>query len=283
MSNHASFAGKTAIVTGATGGVGSALAKKLAEDERMNVAMADLDQERLDQVAAGINGETLPKALDVSDRNAYTAYIDEVEEKYGPLDYLCNVAAIMPINDFDAEDDALTHKIIAVNLEAVVHSTKEAARRMKSRGSGHIINVASGAGWLAGGGVATYVGTKFGVVGYSESVDLELKGSGVHISVVAPAVIKSEMSAGLKDVRGVRAVEPWEVADAIIGVMRKPKFATFVPRAIGAMSLGFSAVPYRLRHFLMSLSKTDKLLLDADRSARKQYEERVAASARDDD
>ena len=243
--------------------------------------MADLDQSKLDEVAAGISGEVMPKALDVSDTQAYTAYMDEVEEKFGPLDYLCNVAAIMPINDFDAEDDALTHKIIAVNLEAVVHSTKEAARRMKKRDSGHIINVASGAGWLAGGGVATYVGTKFGVVGYTESVDLELQGTGVHVSVVAPAVIKSEMSKGLKDVRGVRAVEPYEVADAIIGVMRKPKFATFVPRAIGAMSLGFSAVPYRPRHFLMKLSKTDKLLLQADKEARKEYEQRVADSAKE--
>ena len=278
MAKNGSFAGKVAIVTGATGGVGSALAKKLAEAQGMKVAMADLDQSKLDEVAAGISGETMPKALDVSDTSAYTALMDEVEERFGPLDYLCNVAAIMPINDFDAEDDALTHKIIAVNLEAVVHSTKEAARRMKKRDSGHIINVASGAGWLAGGGVATYVGTKFGVVGYTESVDLELHGTGVHVSVVAPAVIKSEMSKGLKDVRGVRAVEPYEVADAIIGVMRKPKFATFVPRAIGAMSLGFSAVPYGPRHFLMKMAKTDKLLLQADRAARREYEQRVADS-----
>src|SRR5262245_35158786 len=117
MANQ-SFAGRTAIVTGATGGVGSALAKKLAEEQGMKVAMADLDQGRLDEVAAGISGEVLPKALDVSDPKAYTAFMDDVEEKLGPIDFLCNVAAIMPINDFDAEDDAMTHKIVAVNLEA---------------------------------------------------------------------------------------------------------------------------------------------------------------------
>ena len=152
MANNGSFAGRTAIVTGATGGVGSALAKKLAEDEGMKVAMADLDQAKLDEVAAGIRGETLPKALDVSDPQAYTAYIDEVEQQFGPLDYLCNVAAIMPINDFDAEDDAMTHQIIAVNLEAVIHSTKEAARRMKTRGSGHVVNPPPAPGGLPGAG-----------------------------------------------------------------------------------------------------------------------------------
>ena len=73
MAKNGSFAGKVAIVTGATGGVGSALAKKLAEAQGMKVAMADLDQSKLDEVAAGISGETMPKALDVSDTSAYTA------------------------------------------------------------------------------------------------------------------------------------------------------------------------------------------------------------------
>jgi short-subunit dehydrogenase len=187
------------------------------------------------------------------------------------------VAAIMPISAFDEERDAMSVRIVAVNLEAVIHSTKEAARRMKPRGSGHIVNVASGAGWLAGGGVATYVATKFGVVGYSESVSMELRGSGVDISVVAPAVIKTEMSKGLKDVRGVRAVEPWEVADGIIDVLQYPRFAAFVPRSIGVMAMGFSAVPYKLRHFLTRISRTDLLLLNADQSARVDYERRVAA------
>lgn len=272
--------GKVGVVTGATGGVGSALAERLAR-KGAKVAMADLKQDALDAVAARIGDNVLPMALDVSDRGAYSRYLDAVEERLGPLDFLCNVAAIMPISAFDDERPAMTSRILDVNLEAVIHSTKDAARRMKQRGSGHIVNVVSGAGWLAGGGVATYVASKFGVLGYSESVAMELRGTGVAISVVAPAVIKTEMSKGLKDVRGVRAVEPWEVADAIIAVLEKPRFAKFVPKSIGVMCMTFSAVPYRVRHFLTRVTGTDLLLLKADRNARADYERAVAAAIED--
>jgi len=124
---------------------------------------------------------------------------------------------------------------------------------------------------------ATYVASKFGVVGYSESVALELHGTGVEISVVAPAVIQTEMSAGLKEVRGLKPSTPEDVAEAIIDGLRRPRFAVFQPKAIGAMAFTFSAMRYRLRHALARLAKRDKLLLDFDPSARAAYETRVTA------
>jgi short-subunit dehydrogenase len=272
-----SLNGKVAVVTGASGGVGSALARKLAQ-RGVKVAMADLHQDKLEAVAASItSGTVLPMALDVSEREAYSRYLDEVELRLGPIDFLCNVAAIMPISPFDEERNDMTQRILDVNLGAIIYSTKDACRRMKARGSGHVVNVASGASWLAGGGVATYCASKFGLLGYTESVKMELRGTGVEVSVVVPAVIKSEMSKGLKDVRGVRAVDPAEVADGIIRVLERPKFAEFVPKSIGVMSLGFSAVPYRIRHLLTRVSRTDLLLLQADQSARTDYEQRLAA------
>jgi short-subunit dehydrogenase len=242
----------------------------------VKVGMADLDQDRLDAVAVEAGGTTLAMAVDLSDLDAYVNFMDEVESQLGPIDFLCNVAAIMPISPFDAENAAVTSKIIDVNLRAVIHSTQEAARRMKPRGDGHIVNVVSGAGWLAGGGVATYCASKFGVLGYTESVRMEARSSGVEVSVVAPAIVKTKMSEGLKDVRGVRAVEPEEVADAIVNLLQRPgKFAVFVPPSIGAMCLTFSAFPYRIRHLLTRLSRTDLLLLQADMNKRAEYEERV--------
>jgi short-subunit dehydrogenase len=270
--------GKTAIVTGATGGVGKATAKALAR-EGVKVAMADLDQQAVEDAAREVGSGAIGMALDVTDLDAYTRFIDEVESRLGPLDILCNVAGIMPIGRFEEERDTISARIIDVNLTAVVHSTKDAARRMLARGSGHIVNVASGAGWIAGGGGATYCASKFGVVGYSESVALELRGTGVEISVVAPAVIKTEMSVGLKEVKGVRASEPEEVAAAIVDGLKRPKFAIFVPKAIGIMAMSFSAMPYRIRHFLARSANTDKLLLDFDATARAGYEDRVAQTA----
>jgi NAD(P)-dependent dehydrogenase (short-subunit alcohol dehydrogenase family) len=272
-----SLNGKVAIVTGGTGGVGKALSKALAR-KGAKVGLCDLDPAKVEAAVAEIGSGVIGRAVDVTDAEAYSAFMDEVERELGPLDVLVNVAAIMPIGPFEAEKDSTTRRIVDINLTAVIISTKDAARRMKTRGSGHIVNVASGAGWVAGGGGATYVASKFGVVGYTESVALELHGSGIDISVMAPAVIKSEMSAGLKEVRGLRPSTPEEVAEAIIGGLERPRFAIFQPKAMGAMAFMFSAMPYRVRHALARLAKSDKLLLDFDAGARAAYEARVTAA-----
>src|ERR1700730_11161053 len=156
------LSGKTAIVTGAAGGVGKATAEAL-ERQGVKVALADLDQAAVDLAAAETGSGAIGMALDVTDLGAYSRYIDEVERRLGPLDILCNVAGVMPVGPFESEPDNITERIIEVNLSAVIHSTKDAARRFKQRGSGHIVNVASGAGWIAGGGGATYCASKFGV------------------------------------------------------------------------------------------------------------------------
>jgi NAD(P)-dependent dehydrogenase (short-subunit alcohol dehydrogenase family) len=273
------LSGKVAVVTGATGGVGSALVRKFAA-AGTKVAAVDLDQDKLDALIAEIGASNaVGFALDVSDRVAYSALLDNVEERFGPLDFLCNVAAIMPVAPFDAEDPDLTDRVIDVNLRAVVHSTKDAARRMRPRGSGHIVNVASGAGWLAGGGVSTYCASKFGLVGYSESVAQELSGTGINISVVAPGVVKTDLSKGFAQVRGVRAVEPEEVADGILSVIHKPQFAKFVPAPLGVMSLMFSGMPYRVRDFLTRISGTRNIALKSDMAQRAEYERWVADGA----
>lgn len=274
--------GKVSLVTGATGGLGKALARALVR-EGMKVAMADLDQARLDRVAAEIGGETLPLQLDVTDLAAYASYIEEVEERIGPLYALCNVAGVMPGGPFELEADETTAREIAVNLAAVIHSTKVAGRKMKARGEGHIVNVASAGGWVACGGGATYCGTKFGVLGYSESVALELQGTGVEISVIAPGVINTELATGLKDIRGMRRLEPDEVAERVVETLQHPRFVTFVPRAIGAMSMGYSVIPYGPRHAISRFFKTDRLLLEADFEARREYERKVAGGTEVED
>jgi short-subunit dehydrogenase len=150
---------------------------------------------------------------------------------------------------------------------------------MKAAGSGHIVNVASAASWIAGGGGATYCASKFGLLGYCQSVALELNGTGVDISIVAPGVIETEMTAGVKDLRGVRKVTPEEVAATIIDVLERPRFVAFVPRSIGFMARTLTALPFGLRDLLSRLSNADKLMLEADMEARAGYEARAHGAA----
>ena len=278
MAQPRQISGKVAVVTGATGGVGNALAKALAR-EGANVAICDLDTELVEQAVVELNtlgsGKAIGSAVDLSDREAYSAFLAEVENELGPLDILVNNAGIMPVGRFEDESEATAARQIDVNFHAVLHGTKEALKSMKPRGTGHIVNVASGAGWVPGAGGVTYSATKFAVNGLTQALALELHGSGVDVSVVAPAVIKTQLSSGIKEVKGLRAVTPEEVADAIVAGLKKPRFGIFVPKAMAVMAHFYSVLPYKARGMLARTTGSDKLLLDVDEDARAAYEAKV--------
>jgi NAD(P)-dependent dehydrogenase (short-subunit alcohol dehydrogenase family) len=270
---------KTAIVTGGTRGVGRALAFALAA-KGVRVALCARSEDEARATAAEIGPGAFGCRVDVGNVADVAAFIDEVERRLGPLDILVNNAGIMPVGRLEEEPDETTRRILDVNLAGVIFGTKEAARRMKARGSGHIVNVVSAAGWVAGGGAATYCASKFGVVGYSEAAALELASAGVRVSVVAPGVVKTDLSLGVQEMRGLRSVTAEEVAATVIDVLERPRFAAYAPKRIGLLTKTYGAMPYRLRHELLRLTKTDTAVLEADMKARQQYEARAVENGR---
>jgi len=265
--------GRVAVVTGGARGIGAATATALAR-AGVTVAIGDLDPDLAVQNASGI----WASKLDVTDRPAFTAFLDEVEERLGPIDVLVNNAGIMPLIRIEDEPDALTARILAVNLHAVIHGSREAVRRMKPRGRGHIVNVASVAAQIAFPGAATYAATKSGVLGFSEALRVELRGSGVAVSCVVPGLVATELASGI-DVRGYRPVGPDVVAGAIAGLVRRPRFIAYVPRSVGpTVKLGALA-GRRFGDWLQRLSRADTTVLGAIGSADRQaYEKRAAGS-----
>ena len=192
---------------------------------------------------------------------------------------LINNAGIMPVGPLDEEDDATAIRLLEINLHAVIHGTKEAMRRMKPRGTGHIVNVASSAGKSGFPNLATYCATKHGVVGLSEAVRIELRGTGVDVSVLMPGIVKTELSTGLVETRGFKNSTTEEVADAVVDALKFPRFDVFVPKSIGPTWALLNLVPRRAREAIGRALKIDRALLDADRGARAAYEARAAASA----
>jgi NAD(P)-dependent dehydrogenase (short-subunit alcohol dehydrogenase family) len=272
-----SLTGKVAAVTGGARGIGQALARALAR-EGVVVAIGDLDAAAAESAAAELGNGSIGLALDVTDRAGFTAFLDEVEQRLGPLDILVNNAGIMMVTPLDDEDDASVTRQLEINLHAVIHGTQEAMRRMKPRRTGHIVNVASLAGRAAGPGLATYCATKHGVIGMSEAVRAELRGTGVEITVVMPSYAQTELAAGVPNLRGVKRVTPEEIAAATVDAIKVPRFDVWSPRRLAAIVTLAAVLPRRWRE-AVARAMNSSGAVNTDPSARAAYEARAAASA----
>jgi short-subunit dehydrogenase len=265
-----------AVVTGGGRGIGRAIARAL-HGEGVRVAVADVDGPAAEQVADELGDGALGLALDVTDRPAFTAALDEVERRLGPLTIMVNNAGIMPVGSFEEESDATSTRQLELNLHAVLHGAKEAVRRMRPRGEGHVVNMASIAGKAGAPGAVTYSATKHGVVGLSEALRAELRGTGVRVSVVMPAFVETELSAGTGNLRGLRRATPEEVAAAVVDALRTGRFEVYVPRALKTLVALVAVMPRGLAEAL-ARQLNSGVLLRADRAARAAYEARAAAS-----
>ena len=217
--------------------------------------------------------------LDVTDLPGFTAFLDEVERRLGPIDVLVNNAGIMPVTPLEQESEASITRQLEINLRAVIHGTQEAMRRMRPRGTGHIVNIASLAGKAGYPGLATYSATKHAVVGLSEAVRFELRGSGVEVSCVMPGIVNTELASGMQEARGIKNLQPEQVTDEIVGALKLPRFDVFVPRSAGPLLKLAALLPRRAREALAHITKADQVAVTFDSSRRAAYESRAAASA----
>ncbi len=269
-----SLGGQVALVTGGARGIGRATARAFAA-HGMNVAIGDLTPELAERAAREIGGDTIGLALDVTVRETFERAVEAVETRLGPLDVLVNNAGIMPVGPFLEEEDATTRRIVDVNVHGVLHGMKIVLPRFVARGHGHVVNLASMAAKVPAPGGVTYSGSKHFVLGASDAVRQELRGSGVEVTCVMPGPVQTEMMAGLQPARGVRQVTAEEVAAAIVAVLRRPRFAVHVPAAAGRMHALSQLLPPRAREALMRAMRTDRVLTQIDHTARRMYEERV--------
>ena len=270
------IAGRVVAVTGAARGIGRATAAALAREDA-RVAIGDLDA-----AAAAATADELgcvSHELDVTDPESFERFLDWVEAQVGPLDVLVNNAGILHLGPFLEEDEAATRRQLDVNVMGVVHGTRLGLRRMRARGAGHLVNVASSAGKLAPPGIATYVATKHAVVGLTEAVRAEHRDSGIDFSIVLPGVVKTEMIAGYAASPVVKEIEPEDVAEAIVDALRRPRVNVFVPRSLGAVNRLAQMLPRAGGEWLGRALGVDRITWEADRSERTAYEARASRSA----
>jgi NAD(P)-dependent dehydrogenase (short-subunit alcohol dehydrogenase family) len=185
------------------------------------VAVGDVDLAGAEEVAREIGDGALAFPLDISDSDAFAAFLDAAEERHGPLAVMVNNAGIDWIGPFHEEPDEVTRREIAVNLFGATMGSKLALQRMLPRRSGHLVNVASGVGRVPLPGSATYSGTKHGLVGLTESLRLEYRESGVDFTLVHPAQVETGMLDGQARPRALPQVTADDVGAAVLDALNR--------------------------------------------------------------
>jgi len=203
--------GKTALVTGASRGIGLAIAKTFAQNGA-NVAFTYLSSVE--------KGEALEKALgelgvrakgyrsDASDYSAAEQLVNDVVEEFGSCDILVNNAGITRDNLLMRMDEAMWDEVINVNLKSVFNTVKAATRTFMKQKSGSIINLTSVVGLKGNAGQANYAASKAGIIGFTKSVALELGSRNIRSNAIAPGFIETEMTAQLDE----KTVDSWRAA-----------------------------------------------------------------------
>jgi NAD(P)-dependent dehydrogenase (short-subunit alcohol dehydrogenase family) len=267
--------GKVVAITGGTGGIGMATARA-AIAAGAKVALGDLDGEQAASDAASLGEGNFGARLDVTDMESFESFVDQAEEALGPLDALVNNAGVMILGALDEEPQEVTEKSVGVNLFGVMNGTKIAMRRMKPRGRGQIVNIASQAGKVGFPGGSTYCATKFAVVGLCESVRNELAGTGVGITCVMPGPVRTELASGIGNARGVRWLLPSEVGEAIVKAIVSGQPEVWVPPITRFLQSPTAVLPVGARDWLMRAFNADQVLAHReDAPGRQEYEKKV--------
>jgi short-subunit dehydrogenase len=270
------LSGASVAITGAARGIGYATARAFIA-AGAQVFIGDLDSDLAKTAAAELG--CVGTGLDVRSRESFAEFLAGIEP---PLDVLVNNAGIMPAGRFVDEPDAVTDAIVGVNLNGVLFGTKLVLPGMLTRGSGHIVNVASYLGEVPAAGLATYCATKHAVVGFSEALRDELADTGVTVTTVLPSAVRTDLVSGVKLGGLLPTVDPEDIAEAIVATCRSRTAIVAVPGWMRSYEAAAALLPDKMLGAIRGRLTRQRVLRSLDSAARAGYEERIRRGAGSD-
>ncbi|NHC15367.1 SDR family NAD(P)-dependent oxidoreductase [Motilibacter deserti] len=233
-----SSSGTTALVTGASGGIGAATALSLAA-EGMNVALVARRKDRLDELAERIRsegGNALAIEADITDQLQAAGAVAQAVKAYGRLDVLVNNAGVMLLGPVESAPVEEWDRMLAINVQGLLYTTHAAlphllAAAAGARGTADIVNISSLAGRAPIGGSAVYSLTKHGIGAFSEALRQEVSGRHVRVSLIEPGPVATELFTHIRPEVLAASAEAFadatllhaeDIADAIRYVVTRP-------------------------------------------------------------
>jgi 3-hydroxybutyrate dehydrogenase len=231
--------GKTALVTGSTGGIGKGIATVLAA-AGCNIVLngfGDADEiARLCTELAESNGVWVTYCgADVASPGEVREMIAEVGRTHGGVDILVNNAGIQHVARIEAFPDEQWDRIIAVNLSAAFHAIKAVAPQMRARRWGRIINIASAHGLVASGGKSAYVAAKHGLVGLTKAVAIEMANDGITVNAICPGWVYTPLVEKQVQARAAESGISFEQARERLLSEKQPMLTFSTPEHIGEL------------------------------------------------
>ena len=274
---------QVAIVTGAASGIGRRFARDLRiRRPDMRLVLADVNGPALAETVEPDENVAL-ETLDIRSAQAWQQLVDRTIERFGPIDYLFNIAGIDRSGMFIDQPLSNIDELVDINLKGSLYGMRILAGHMAARGSGHIVNIASLAGIAPTPGTSIYSATKFGLRGLSLATAVELRPRGVYVTVICPDLVDTallDQHLGVADrdavaliFSGSRALTAQEVSEGIFRAMRDRPLEIAIPRSRGLLSKLSSAAPGTLLVLYGPLRRRGRRQLERVRS------ERAAAAA----
>lgn len=244
------FENQNVLITGAASGIGKLLTLKLLDKGASKLILLDKNRSELQNLSK-LSNNIFTFPVDLSNYNEIIKTSKLIKKKNLSIDILINNAGIIVGKNFSEHTHEDILKTIQINSLALMHLTLEFLPIMISRGSGHIVNIASAAGFTSIPKMSVYVASKFCVVGWSESlrIELEREKSGVSVTTVTPYYIDTGMFSGVKSL--IPILKPEYVVKKIISGVEKNKIFVKLPFLVKLLPIIKGILPTRVFDFLI--------------------------------
>ncbi len=247
---------RTVLITGGAAGIGKLMGQRALEAGARMLVIWDVNESLLYETAGEFQAmgyEVLPQVMNVRDTDAMEAAAQTVLETCGGVDILINNAGVVVGKDFEGHSREEIDRTLEINVSAVMHATRLFLPTMIRRGRGHIVNIASAAGLIPNPGMSVYVASKWAVLGWSESLRIELERAynNINVTTVTPGYINTGMFDGVEAPPLMPLMEPDEIVTKIIDAIKHNHIHVREPWVVKLAPVLRGIMPARLFDFVV--------------------------------